>query len=140
MALVKPATVLDWHRKGFRRYWRRRSRRPGRPRTGREIRDLIRKTSRADRLRGAPASTANCSTRDRDQPSDGWQIHGLWRPKVALPTSRSFPRNHLDSTAAMDMSVVATARFRLLYALVVLGHERRKVIHFSVTPIPLRPG
>src|ERR1700682_1779408 len=42
MILVKPATVLDWHRKGFRLYWRRRSRRLGRPRMNREVRELIR--------------------------------------------------------------------------------------------------
>jgi putative transposase len=54
MVLVKPATVLDWHRKGFRLYWRRRSRRLGRPRMNREIRDLIRQMSRANPLWGAP--------------------------------------------------------------------------------------
>ena len=50
MVLVKPATVIDWHRKGFRLYWRRRSRHLGRPGMNREIRDLIRKMSRANPL------------------------------------------------------------------------------------------
>jgi putative transposase len=54
MVLVKPATVLDWHRNGSRLHWRRRSRRPGRPRMNREIRDLIRQMSRANPLWGAP--------------------------------------------------------------------------------------
>src|SRR6202049_3075462 len=54
MVLVKPATVVQWHRKGFRLYWRRRSRRLGRPRMNREIRDLIRKMSLANPLWGAP--------------------------------------------------------------------------------------
>src|SRR5947209_5041176 len=52
MILVKPATVVQWHRKGFRHYWRRRSRRPGRPKIGTEIRALIRRMSRANPLWG----------------------------------------------------------------------------------------
>src|SRR4029077_12851986 len=54
MGLVKPATAVQWHRKGFRLYWRRRSRRLGRPRVNREIRELIRKMSLANPLWGAP--------------------------------------------------------------------------------------
>jgi putative transposase len=54
MVLVKPATVVDWHRRGFRLYWRWRSRRPGRPRVDPEIRDLIRRMSKANPLWGAP--------------------------------------------------------------------------------------
>ena len=53
---------------------------------------------------------------------------------------RSFLHNHMHDTAAIDMFVVVTARFRLLYALVVLGHERRKVIHFDVTLNPHKSG
>ena len=59
-----------------------------------------------------------------------------WRPKVPSPTWRSFLQNHSHDTAAVDMFVVVTATFRLLYAMVVLGHGRRKVIHFDVTPNP----
>ena len=54
MVLVKPATVVQWHRKGFRLYWRRRSRHLGRPKMSREIRDLIRTMSQANPLWGAP--------------------------------------------------------------------------------------
>src|SRR5262247_3064846 len=61
MVLVKPATVVEWHRKGFRFYWRWRSRRPGRPRIGPEIRDLIRRMSNANPLWGAPRIHGSCS-------------------------------------------------------------------------------
>jgi hypothetical protein len=54
MVLVKPATVVQWHRNGFRLHWRWRSRRSGRPKTGTEFRDLIRRMSRANPLWGAP--------------------------------------------------------------------------------------
>ena len=50
MVLVKPATVVQWHRKGFRLYWRWRSRRPGRPKMSSEIRDLIRRMSHTNPL------------------------------------------------------------------------------------------
>jgi putative transposase len=54
MVLVKPATVVQWHRKGFRLYWRGRSRHLGRRRASREISDLIRQMGRANPLWGAP--------------------------------------------------------------------------------------
>src|SRR6195256_779478 len=54
MILVKPATVVQWHRKGFRLFWCGRSRRPGRPNIDLEIRDLIGRMSKANPLWGAP--------------------------------------------------------------------------------------
>jgi transposase InsO family protein len=59
-----------------------------------------------------------------------------WRPKDPSPTWRSFLHNHMHCLTAIDMFVVVTATFRLLYALIVLGHDRRKVIHFDVTENP----
>jgi transposase InsO family protein len=59
-----------------------------------------------------------------------------WRPKDPSPTWRSFLHNHMHCLTAIDMFVVVTATFRLLYALIVLGHDRRKVIHFDVTEHP----
>jgi len=136
MVLVKPATVLDWHRKGFRLYWRRRSRRLGRPRMNREIRDLIRQMSRANPLWGAPRIHGELLKLGIEVSQATVSRYLPWRPKAPSPTWRSFLQNHRDDIAAIDMFVVVTARFRLLYALVVLGHERRKVIHFDVTPNP----
>jgi len=59
-----------------------------------------------------------------------------WRPKEPSPTWRSFLKNHATDIAATDMFVVATATFRILYAMIVLGHDRRWVIHFDVTGNP----
>jgi putative transposase len=59
-----------------------------------------------------------------------------WRPKIPSPTWRTFLHNHLPDIAAIDMFVVATATFRLLYALIVLNLDRRRVVHFEVTPNP----
>jgi putative transposase len=136
MVLVKPATVVAWHRKGFRFYWRWRSRRPGRPRISPEIRDLIRRMSNANPLWGAPrihGELLKLGIKISQATVGRWMP---WRPKAPSPTWRSFLRNHLPDIAAIDMFVVTTATFRLLYALIVLNVDRRRVVHFAVTPNP----
>jgi hypothetical protein len=131
MVLVKPATVVQWHRKGFRLYWRRRSRRLGRPRMSREIRELIRKMSLANPLWGAPRIHGELLKLGIEVSQATVGRYLPWRPKAPSPTWRSFLHNHMHDTAAVDMFVVVTARFQILYALLVLGHERREVIHFD---------
>ena len=136
MVLVKPATVVQWHRKCFRLYWRQRSRALGRPRMGREIRDLIRQMSVANPLWGAPRIHGEMLKLGIEVSQATVGRYLPRRPKVPSPTWRSFLHNHMHDTAAVDMFVVVAARFQLLYALVVLSHERRKVIHFDVTQNP----
>ena len=135
MVLVKPATVIQWHRQGFRLFWRWRSR-SGRPSVDREIRDLIRQMSSANPLWGAPrihgellklgievsqATVAKYMVRRRGTPSQNW---------------RSFLRNHAEGIAAIDMFVVASASFRLLYVMIILAHDRRKIMRTAVTEHP----
>jgi putative transposase len=136
MVLVKPATVVAWHRKGFQFYWRWRSRHPGRPRISPEIRDLIRRMSNANPLWGAPrihGELLKLGIKISQATVGRWMP---WQPKVPSPTWRSFLRNHLPDIAAIDMFVVATATFQLLYALIVLSLDRRRVVHFEVTQNP----
>src|SRR5260370_21187934 len=113
LAVLKPDTVIKWHRAGFRSYWRGRSRRRGgRPTVAPEIRTLIREMSIANPLWGAPrihgellklgidigqTSVAKYMAKRRDPPSQGW---------------RTFLRNHADGIAAMDRFVVPTISFR----------------------------
>src|SRR6202165_1748569 len=124
LVLVKPATVIDWHRKGFRLYWRRRSRHLGRPRTSREIRDLIRQMSQANPLWGVPRIHGELLKLGIEGSQATVGRYLSWRPKAPSPTWRSFLNNHMHEIAAIDMFVVVTARFQLLYVLVVLDHER----------------
>ena len=136
MVLVKPSTVVQWHCRGFRLFWRWRSRRLGRPRISPEIRDLIRRMSSANPLWGAPrihGELLKLGIKVSQATVGRWMP---WRPKVPTPTWRSFLSNHLPEIAAIDMFVVATATFRLLYALIVLSLDRRRVVHFEVTPNP----
>jgi transposase InsO family protein len=137
LAILKPETVIRWHRAGFRSYWRWKSRpRGGRPTVPLEIRELIREMSIANPLWGAPrihgellklgieigqTSVAKYMARRRGPPSQGW---------------KTFLRNHADGIAAMDLFVVPTVSFRLLYGLLIIGHGRRQILWFGVTAHP----
>jgi transposase InsO family protein len=136
MVLVKPATVIQWNRKGFRLYWRGQSglRYLGRPKTSTEIRDLIRQMSMANPLWGAPRIHGELLKLGIEVSQATVGRYMPWRPKVPSPTWRTFLRNRMCDMVAVDMFVVATATFQLLYALIVLGHDRRRVI--EVTPNP----
>jgi transposase InsO family protein len=137
LAIVRPGTVIKWHRAGFRLYWRWKSRpRGGRPTVPLEVRRLIREMSIANPLWGAPrihgellkldiavgqTSVAKYMAKRRGPPSQGW---------------KTFLRNHADGIAAIDLFVVPTISFRLLYGLLIMGHGRRQVIWFGVTTHP----
>ena len=114
LVLVKPATVLAWHRNGFRLYWQRRSRHLGRPGMNREIRELIRKMSLANPLWGAPRIHGELLKLGIEVSQATVGRYLPWRPKDPSPTWRSFLQNQLTDIAAIDMFVVATATFRIL--------------------------
>jgi putative transposase len=136
LVFVKPATVVKWHRKGFRIYWRWRSRCPGRPKTSGEVRDLIRRISIANPLWGAPRIHGELLKLGIEVSQATVGRYLPRRSKSPSPTWRAFLRNHVAAMAAVDMFVVATATFRLLYAMIVLDHQRRRVVHFEVTQNP----
>ena len=101
-----------------------------------EIRDLVRRMSLANPLWGAPRIHGELLKLGIKVSQATVGRYMPWRPKVPSPTWRSFMQNHLTDIAAIDMFVVATATFQLLYALIVLGHDRRRIIHFEVTQNP----
>src|SRR5882762_696746 len=109
LVLVKPATVVQWHRKGFRLYWRRRSRHLGRPRMSREIRDLIRTMSLANPLWGAPRIHGELLKLGFDVSQATVAKYMVRRGEPPSRTWRTFMANHLQQIAAADFSVVPTA-------------------------------
>ena len=137
LQVVRPETVVGWHRQGLRRYWAWKSRqRRGRPRIRAELRDLIRRMSRANPLWGAPrihgellklgltvsqATVSKYMIRPRRAPSQTW---------------RTFLKNHPVELIALDFFTVPTATFRVLFVLVMLTHSRRRLVHFNVTEHP----
>src|SRR4029077_4858288 len=125
---VKPATVIQWHRRGFRLFWRWRSR-SGRPSVEREIRDLIRQMSSANPLWGAPRIHGELLKLGIEVSQATVAKYMVRRRGAPSPTWRTFLRNHAEGIAAIDMFVAASASFRLLYVTVILAHERRRIIH-----------
>src|SRR5213082_1829788 len=137
LLLVKPETVIAWHRKGFRLYWRWKSRCcEGRPTVYSEVRNLIRHMSLANPRWGAPrihgellklgiqvsqATVAKYMVRHRKPPSQSW---------------RTFLKNHAKDLVSADFFIVPTIAFQLLFVFVILEQDRRRAIHFAVTANP----
>jgi hypothetical protein len=138
LAIVKPETVLAWHRQGFRLFWTWKIRRglAGRPPVPLEVRNLIRRMCRENLLWGAPrihgellklgftigeTSVSKYLVRRRQPPSQTW---------------RTFLDNHVKDLVSVDFFTVPTIRFHVLYVFLVLAHDRRRILHFNVTAHP----
>src|ERR1700737_3055460 len=137
LTIIRPETLVRWHRAGFRCYWRWKSRRRGgRPQIDTELRALIRLMSLENPLWGAPriqgellklgfavaqSSVAKYMVKRRGPPSQGW---------------RTFSRNHAPDIAAMDFFVVPTIGFKLLYGFVIVRVHRRELVWINVTTNP----
>ncbi len=135
IVVVKPATVIQWHRQGFRLYWRWRSR-SGRPAINREVRDLIRQMCDANMLWGAPRIRGELLKLGIEVSQATVAKYMLRRRGRPSPTWRSFLRNEAIGIAAIDMFVVPSATFRLLFVMLILAHDRRKIVRFDVTQHP----
>jgi len=137
LVIVQPDTVIRWHRRGFRLYWRWKSRNIGRPQVDPDIRNLIRRMSRENPLWGAPRIQAELRLLGYDV-VDSTVAKYMVRRRTGPPSQswKSFLRNHLNCTAACDFFVVPTATFRMLFCFVVLAHGRRRIVHFNVTANP----
>ena len=137
ITIIQPETLVRWHRAGFRYYWRWKSRSlGGRPQIGTDLRALIRQISMENLLWGAPrihgellklgfelaqSSVAKYMVKRRGPPSQGW---------------RTFLCNHAPDIAAMDLFVVPTIGFNLLYAFVIIRLDRRDLVWINVTTNP----
>ena len=140
LVFVKPDTVVRWHRAGFKAYWNwlsRRGRRTGRPPVDAEIRDLIRKMGLENGW-GAPRIHGELGMLgfDVSERTVSRYLRGLRRRPEARQSWLTFLRNHREVIAAMDLFVVVTATFRMLYVLFVIRHGRREIVHVNVTQHP----
>jgi hypothetical protein len=135
MVLVKPATVVQWHRRGFRLYWRWRSR-SGRPSINREVRNLIEQMSGANPLWGAPRIHGELLKLGIEVSQATVAKYIVRRPGKPSPSWRNFLRNEAIGIAAIDMFVVPSAMFRMLFVMLILAHDRRRIARFDVTQHP----
>jgi len=137
--IVKPDTVVRWHRQGFRLYWTWKSRRGckgGRPKVDKDVRDLIRKMSRENLTWGAPRIRAELALLGHDVAQSTVRKYIDWSGNPSSPTWRSFLKNHAQDIMAIDFFTVPTATFGVLFCFIVLEHSRRRLIHFNVTSSP----
>ena len=135
--VVQPQTILRWHRTGFKAFWRWKSRnRAGRPKIDCGLRDLIQRMSKENPLWGAArihgellmlgfevaqSTVSKYMVRPAKPPSQSWN---------------TFLQNHAQAIAAIDLCMVPTLTFDRLFAFLVLGHGRRKLLWFEVTRHP----
>jgi transposase InsO family protein len=137
ISILRPETVVRWHRIGFTAYWRWKSR-PlgGRPRIDKEVRDLIRRMSFENPLWGAPKIHGELLKLGIEVAQSTVSIYMVPRQDRPLQTWKTFLRNHMEGIASIDLFVVPTIAFQQLFALLVLGHRRRQLLRFAVTRNP----
>ena len=139
LIVVKPETVIRWHRKGFKLFWKFKSRRkgPGRPPISPEIRDLILKMAKANPLWGAPRIHGELLKLGIEiSERTVSNLMPRRKPKPPSQTWRTFLKNHMMNMVSIDFFTVPTAKFRILFVLVILSHNRRRVVHFNLTSHP----
>jgi len=135
--VVKPETLLRWHRRGFRAYWRWRSwRRGGRPRIHQEVCELIRRISRENPLWGAPRIHGELLMLGIEVSESTVGRYIARRPRPRSQGWKTFLRNQAAGIASIDLFVVRTVSFKLLYGLVILRQTRRRLVRIAVTTNP----
>jgi putative transposase len=140
LVIVKPATLIGWHRAAFRRFWRWKSRPVGRPPLAAEVRRLIRRMA-AENLTWGEERIADelwLKLQIRLSPRTVRKyIERPWRPRGSKDQRWStFIRNHAQGIVACDFFVSVTVRFRILYVFVALEIGSRRLLHFNVTDHP----
>jgi len=137
ITIVRPETILRWHRMGFAAYWRWKSRSSGgRPRIAREVRDLIRRMSFENSLWGATKIHGELLKLGIVVAQSTVSVYMVPRRDRPLQTWKTFLRNHMEGIASIDLFVVPTIAFQQLFAFLVHGHERRGLLWFAVTRNP----
>ena len=137
LIIVKPETVIAWHRQGFRLYGRGKSRhRMGRPIVSTQVIALVRKMSLANPRWGAPRIHGELLKLGLELSQATVGKYMVRHRKPLSQTWHTFLRNHMKDMVAVDFFVVPTVFFRMLFVFVILSHDRRRPIHFAVTEHP----
>ncbi len=138
LIIVKPPTVIGWHKKGFKLYWKRKSRRVGRPNIDWQLIKLIRKTQNENPTWSAQRIQGELSKLGFSV-CENTVAKYLRKPK-ADPEKRQrwliFLRNHAKHIVGIDFAVVRTIFFKSIHVFVAISHDRRKILHFAVSSKP----
>ena len=138
LTIVKPETVIKWHRQGFRHLWRWKSqpRRTGRPKMRAEIRNLIRKVSQENPLWGAPGIRDELSMLGYVVAKSTVEKYMVRSNRPPPQNWRTFLKNHAGEIVAIDFFTVFTLTFKIFYCFIVFSHSSRRIIHFNITDHP----
>ncbi len=139
LLIVKPETVVKWHRAGWKAYWRRKSKpkKIGRPAIGWSLVYLIKRLSKENVLWGAPRIASELKVLGHDVAETTVAKYMVrHRPSGSSQTWSTFLRNHMANTIACDFFTVPTVAFRNLYVFVVLHHGSRRILKVGVTEHP----
>src|SRR6202163_4727301 len=140
LVVVKPATLIRWHRKGFRLFWQWKSRPVGRPRLPKDIQALIRQMATENPTWGEEhiANELKLKLGIRVSPRTVGKYLAQGPRRLPDPGQRwlTFVHNHAQAIVACDFFVVVTARFRILYVFVLMELGRRRIVHLNVTDHP----
>ncbi len=139
LIIVKPQTVIKWHRNGSKLFWKFKSKPKGqgRPQVQREIRDLIRKMASANPRWGAPrihGELLRLGLEVSERTVSSFMPQRSPNPKQSQ-SWKTFLKNHAN-TCSVDFFIIPTATFKILFVFVILSHSQRKVVHFNVTANP----
>jgi putative transposase len=140
LVVVQPDTLIRWHRKGFRLFWRWKSRPTGRPRLLKDLQALIRQMGTKNPTWGeehiANELKLKLGIRVSPRTVGKYLAHGPRRKPDPSQRWLTFVRNHAQAMVACDFFVVVTARFRILYVFVLMELGRRRILHLNVTDHP----
>lgn len=142
LRVVKPDTFIQWHRKGFRLFWRWKARPRGRPKLPSKLRELIRNMAADNPIWGeariAHELRLKLGIRVSPRTVGKYLSHGRGPRRTPDPKQRwmTFVRNYAKGIVACDFFVVVTATFRVLYVFVVMEVGTRRIVHHNVTAHP----
>jgi putative transposase len=131
--------VIAWQRQRFRDHWRRLSQqgRPGRLSLAKEVRDLIRDISRANPTCGVPRIIGEKRKLGIEAAKSTVKKYRVQPRRPSSPMWKTFLNNHVQDVIALDFLTVPTVTFRVLFILVILAHERRRIVHVNVIQHPI---
>jgi putative transposase len=142
LIVVKPETVIEWHKKAFKLFWTFKSRKKGRPQVPPDIIAMIKRIHKENPLLSPEKiyeRLVNLNIKNVPCPNS----IAKYIPETRKPPSekqvqswRNFLKNHSNRIWACDFFVVPTLTFKILYGFIIINHSRRKIEHFAVTTNP----
>jgi hypothetical protein len=135
LAFVQPRTVIAWQRQRFRDHWRQLSRQgtPGRPRIAKELREVIRTMWQANLAWGSPRIVGELHKLGIDVTKSTVEKYRIRLLKPPSPSWKTFLMNHVQDLVALDFFVVPTVTHNVLFVLLIMAYERRRLVHFNIT-------